>query len=256
MFEKYENMQTDHKKETESLLFLYKRKLTFKKIVNITSKRDNDGDTQLMLLIIQKYTDLADFIIRQCLDPVLFDVQNNYRQSVLHIAVYLKQKELVTTLITKGARMDLVDCIGRNIFHLYVRSTDLDIFHAIGEAAAEIGKSNSLVNLLDSVDYYGCTQFYLAVKCENKPFCKYLSRLGADVNAANPKNGNTASHHVILSNTYSNQLDFVKFLTEECHADVKIPNYLEMTAEITAQINGKQKITDHLESLVRNNDYR
>ena len=64
--------------------------------------------------------------------------------------------------------------MGRNIFHLCVQSTDLDIFHAIGEAAAEIGKFNSLVNLLDSVDYDGCTPFYLAVKRENKPFCKYL----------------------------------------------------------------------------------
>ena len=55
---------------------------------------------------------------------------------------------------------------------------------------------------------------------------------------------------MILSNAYSNQLDFVKFLTEECHADVKTPNYFEMTAEITAQINGIGI------SLVRNNDYR
>ena len=93
MFQKYENMQTDHKKETEPLLISYKRKLTFKKIVNIISKRDKKGDTQLMLFIIQKYTDLADFIIRQCLDPVLFDVQNSYRQSVLHIAVYRRVQE-------------------------------------------------------------------------------------------------------------------------------------------------------------------
>ena len=248
-------MHTNQRKETEPLLISCKKKLTLKKIVDIISKRDKDGDTKLMLLIIQKYTYLADFIIRHCLDPALFDVQNNYRQSVLHIAVYLKQKELVTTLITKGARMDLVDCMGRNIFHLCAQSTDLDIFHAIGEAAAQIGKSNSLVNLLDSVDYDGCTPFYLAVKSENKPFCKYLSSLGANVNVTNPKNGNTALHYVILSNTYSNQLDFVKFLIEECHADVKIPNYIEMTAEITAQANGKQKITDYLESLVRNDYY-
>ena len=249
-------MQTDHKKETKPLLIRgNRRRLTFKKIVDIISNRDKDGDTKLMLLIIQKYTDLADFIIRQCLDPVLFDVQNNYQQSVLHIAVYLKQKELVTTLITKGARMDLVDCMGRNIFHLCVQSTDLDIFHAIGEAAAEIGKSNSLVNLLDSVDYDGCTPFHLAVKSENKPFCKYLSLLGVNVNATNPKNGNTVLHYVILSNTYSNQLEFVKFLIEECNVDVKIPNYVEMTAETIAQVNGKEKIMDYLESLERNDNY-
>ena len=63
-------MQEEQRKETESLLISYKVKLTFKKIVDIISKRDKDGDTQLMLLIIQKYADLADFIIRQCLDPV------------------------------------------------------------------------------------------------------------------------------------------------------------------------------------------
>lgn len=63
-------IQEEQRKETESLLISYKVKLTFKKIVDIISKRDKDGDTQLMLLIIQKYADLADFIIRQCLDPV------------------------------------------------------------------------------------------------------------------------------------------------------------------------------------------
>ena len=63
-------MQVEQTKETEPLLISYKGKLTFKKIVDIISKRDQDGDTKLMLLIIQKYADLADFIIRQCLDPV------------------------------------------------------------------------------------------------------------------------------------------------------------------------------------------
>ena len=63
-------IQEEQRKETESLLISYKVKLTFKKIVDIISKRDKDGDSQLMLLIIQKYADLADFIIRQCLDPV------------------------------------------------------------------------------------------------------------------------------------------------------------------------------------------
>ena len=64
-------IQVEQRKETESLLISYKGKLTFKKIVDIISKRDKDGDTKLMLLIIQKYTDLADFIIRQCLDPFI-----------------------------------------------------------------------------------------------------------------------------------------------------------------------------------------
>ena len=63
-------MQVEQTKETEPLLISYKGKLTFKKIVDIISKRDKDGDTQLMLLVIQKYADLADFIIRQCLDQV------------------------------------------------------------------------------------------------------------------------------------------------------------------------------------------
>ena len=143
-----------------------------------------------------------------------------FGSGTLWCAEQLPSVSITYSSLSKGATMDLVDCMGRNIFHLCVQSTDLDIFHAIGEAAVEIGKSNSLVNLLDSVDYDGCTPFYLTVKPENKPFCKYLSWLGADVNAANPKNGNTALHHLILSNTYSNQLDIVKFLTEECHADV------------------------------------
>ena len=103
--------------------------------------------------------------------------------------------------------------------------------------------------MVDSIDYDGYTPFYLAAKNENKDFCKYLSSLGVNVNSVNPKNGNTVLHHVVLSNIYSNQLDFIKFLIEECNIDVKIQNYFEMTAGVVAQVNGKENVVSYLQNI-------
>ena len=151
------------------------------------------------------------------MNPNLFDVQNNKGQSVLHLAVYLKEKELVTRLISKGARIDLADCMGRNIFHLCAEHGYLEIFQVIIETAIRSANFKSLEQLLNSVDYDGYTPFHLAAKNESKDFCRYLSSLGVNVNATNPKSGNTVLHDVVLSDAYSNQMNFIKFLIEECH---------------------------------------
>ena len=243
-------MQLNQRAETGKLLHSFKKKLIPKAIKDIASSRDEDGDTKLMLLVIQKHNDFADFIIKQCMDPVLLDTQNNHGQSILHVAVFLKEKELVKRLISKGARIDLVDCMGRNLFHLCAEYGHLHVFEAIIETAIRTTKFKSVGNLLDAVDYDGYTPFYLAAKNENKDFCQHLSSLGVNVNSVNPKNGNTVLHDVVLSNVYSNQVDFIKFLIEECNVDVKTQNYFEMTAEITAQVNGKGNIATLLSSLV------
>lgn len=228
-----ENMEVDYKHIPEDII----------------SERDQDGDTPLMLITIQqKHTSFAMSIIEQCLNPCLLDVQNDHGQTVLHMAVLLKEKRLAIALITKGARIDLVDCMGRNIFHVCAEYGYLDIFKAIIETTIRSQNFKALGQLLDSVDYDGYTPFYLAAKNENKEFCRYLSSLGVDVNAANPKNGNTVLHDVALSNICFNQLDFIKFLINECHVDVTRTNYFEMTAAIIAELNEKQSIAEYLNS--------
>lgn len=243
-------MHFDQRVETGKLLNSFKTKLTPKTVKDIVSNRDADGDTKLMLLVIQEHNDFADFIIQQCMDPVLLDTQNDNGQSILHVAVYLKENELVTKLISKGARIDLVDSTGRNIFHLCAEYGHLDVIQTIIQIAIRTTKFKSIGHLLDMVDYDGYTPFYLAAKNKNKIFCRYLSSLGVNVNSVNPKNGNTVLHDVVLSNVYSDQVNFIKFLIEECHVDVKIQNYFEMTAEITAQVNGKGDIASLLQNWV------
>ena len=80
----------------------------------------------------------------------------------------------------------------------------------------------------------------------NKLFCKYLSDIKVDVNAINPKNGNTVLHDVISSSIFTNQLDLFKFLVEECKVDLNIANYFEMTPLIMAEVNGKTEITHYI----------
>ena len=201
------------------------------------------------ILVMKKQSNFADSIVKQCLDANLLDVQNNYGQTLLHVAVYLRQIELVARLISKIARIDLVDCMGRNIFHVCAEYGHLDIFKAIIQTSIRTTKFKLLGKLVDSVDYDGYTPFYLAAKNENKDFCKYLSSLGVNVNSVNPKNGNTMLHDVVLSIIYSIQLDFIKFLIEECNIDVKIQNYFEMTAGIAAQVNGKEKVASYLQNI-------
>ena len=129
---------------------------------------------------------------------------------VIICSIYLRQIELAARLASKGARIDLVDCMGRNIFHVCAEYGYLDNFKVIIQTAIRTTKFKFIGKLVDSVDYDGYTSFHLAPKNENKDFCKYLSSLGVNVNSINPKNGNTVLHDVVLSNVYSNQLDFIK----------------------------------------------
>lgn len=71
-------MEMDRRTEVKRRLNSCKRKFSHKELDNIISKRDNDGDTILMLLVMKKQSNFADYIIKQCLDANLLDVQNNY----------------------------------------------------------------------------------------------------------------------------------------------------------------------------------
>ena len=236
--------------EDKKLKSVYNSKFTPQVYAEIISNSDKDGDTTLMLLVIQKHINLVLSTIQHCTESTLLDVQNNYGQSVLHIAVYLKQAEVAKALISKGARTDLVDCLGRNIFHICTEYNDLKVFQVVIQYLIRTTGCKLLKPLLNSVDYDGYTPFYLAAKNKNKRFCRYLVSLGVNVNAVNPKNGNTVLHSVILSNTFSDQLDFAKFLIEECGVDVDIPNYFAMTAQILAEVNGKRSIANFLQNLI------
>ena len=243
-------MQTKQKFENRKLTSVYKSKFTTQEYAEIISNSDKDGDTTLMLLVIQEHIDLVLSTIQHCTESTLLDVQNSYGQSVLHIAVYLNQAEVAKTLISKGARIDLVDCLGRNIFHLCAEYNHLHVFQVIIQYLIRTTGFKLLNSLLNLVDYDGYTPFYLATKNENKSFCQYLVSLGVNVNAVDPKNENTVLHSVILSDTFSDQLDFAKFLIEECHVDVDIPNYFEMTAQILAEVNDKRSIAIFLQNLI------
>ena len=243
-------MQTKQKFENRKLTSVYKSKFATQEYAEIISNSDKDGDTTLMLLVIQEHIDLVLSTIQHCTESTLLDVQNSYGQSVLHIAVYLNQAEVAKALISKGARIDLVDCLGRNIFHLCAEYNHLDVFQVIIQYLNRTTGFKLINSLLNLVDYDGYTPFYLATKNENKRFCQYLVSLGVNVNAVDPKNGNTVLHSVILSDTFSDQLDFAKFLIEECHVDVDIPNYFEMTAQILAEVNDKRSIAIFLQNLI------
>ena len=243
-------MQKKQKFEDRKLKSVLKSKFTPQVYAEIISNSDKDGDTTLMLLVIQKHIDLVLSTIQHCTESTLLDVQNSYGQSVLHIAVYLKQVEIAKALISKGARIDLVDCLGRNIFHICTEYNDCDVFQVIIQYLMRTTGCKLLKSLLNSVDYDGYTPFYLAAKNENKRFCRYLVSLGVNVNAVDPKTGNTVLHSVILSNAFKDKLDFAKFLIEECHVDVDIPNYFEMTAQILAEVNGKQSMVNFLQNLI------
>ena len=80
--------------EDRKLKSVYKSKFTPQVYEEIISNSDKDGDTTLMLLVIQKHIDLVLSTIQHCTESTLLDVQNSYGQSVLHIAVYLKQVEI------------------------------------------------------------------------------------------------------------------------------------------------------------------
>jgi len=199
---------------------------------------DSDCDTYLTILLAKNEVLQATQLIEICPRPEYLDIQNNLGQAAIHVAAYLNLAGILHNLILRGAKLDLVDAGGKNVFHICSDRGHLETLNAIVDAGNKTNQVNIMRALLNERDYCGYTPFFQAVSQKHQHICQALVRLGADVNATDIKNGNSPLHESVMPEE-ADQV-FVGFLLKECKLNVNHQNMAGITPlHIAASKNDK-----------------
>ena len=152
--------------------------------------RDADGDTLLHLAIISGHVMLAKVFIEVAPWTDCLNIYNDkLRQTPLHLAVLMKQVEIVRLLLDNGANPEMCDHKGDTALHIACRSGNLTMVNEILKQRESRPKQN-----LDVRNYEGQTCLHVAVLGGYKKIVDTLLEAGADVNVGDGKSGATALH--------------------------------------------------------------
>jgi ankyrin repeat protein len=169
--------------------------------------RDADGDTLLHLAIITGNVTLAKVFIEVAPWTECLDIYNDkLRQTPLHLAVLMKQIEIVKLLLDNGANPEMFDHNGDTALHLACRSGNVTMVNEILKR-----RESQVPQNLDVRNYEGHTCLHLAVLGGHKKIADILLNSGADVNVGDGKSGATALHLSVKGN----KLDTLSLLLEQ-----------------------------------------
>ncbi|HCE59278.1 MAG TPA: hypothetical protein DEQ74_00355, partial [Wolbachia sp.] len=155
------------------------------------------------------------------------DKRDSSSYTPLHRAVFENAFEKVRTLIHKGAEVDIQDEDGITPLSYAVRSNNKEIVKFLVE------KGNADINLGMHID----KPLFVAVIHGNKELAEYLISKGADVNArinvhvsrplftsvaTDGQNYDTYGETLLHEVARRGNLDMVKFLVEEAHAETNV----------------------------------
>ena len=104
-------------------------------------------------------------------------------QTPLHIAAILNGDDVIRLLISRGARVDLTDCHGNNIFHLIAMRGNVQALQAVITLNSVPSKQfiSEVERGVNARNYMGVSPLFLAVKHRQESILKMLAAFGADV---------------------------------------------------------------------------
>ncbi|XP_067847593.1 nuclear factor of kappa light polypeptide gene enhancer in B-cells inhibitor, alpha b [Heptranchias perlo] len=176
-----------------------------------------DGDTFLHLAIIHTANDIVFQILNNTRDGDQYHHrQNNLKQTPMHLAVITQQPEVLRSLLWAGGDLGLRDINGNSPLHI---ACEMNLFSCM-QTITEFSTRHDMRNLLDSKNYNGLTCLQLAVKSRLHEMVKYLTQLGADINAQEPSSGRTALHLAVEEQ----DAEMVSLLVQ-CGADPNVLMY-------------------------------
>lgn len=200
--------------------------------------RDADGDTLLHLAIISGHVMLAKVFVEVAPWTQCLDIYNDkLRQTPLHLAVLMKQLEIVRLLLDNGANPEMFDHKGDTALHIACRSGNVTMVNEILKRR----QSRPMQNL-DFRNYDGHTCLHLAVLGGYKRIVDILLQSGADVNVGDGKSGATALHLAARGN----REEIISLLLEQPEIVVDIKMYNGVTPLMIAAEKGLPNISNIL----------
>ncbi|XP_016333944.1 NF-kappa-B inhibitor alpha-like [Sinocyclocheilus anshuiensis] len=148
-----------------------------------------DGDTYLHLAIIHEAKEAALKMIHLSYGDPFLNIQNNQRQTALHLAVITEQPLLVEQLLKAGCDASLVDDRGNTALHISCRKGSLACFSLLTQ-----GCPQQLPTILQTPNYNGQKCIHVVDIQGYLSLLESLIQFGADINAQEQCNGRTALH--------------------------------------------------------------
>ncbi|XP_008395712.1 NF-kappa-B inhibitor epsilon [Poecilia reticulata] len=156
---------------------------------NLLTTITEDGDTLLHLAIIHEEIFISQELI-QLFPKEALDIQNNLYQSPLHLATYLNLTHVVTTLMKKGASLELQDQDGNTPLHVACQHGQLE---CVTEMTRDLPPS-SLAPVLQTQNWRGLTCLHLSALNKQHHIMKLLMKKKANLNIQEGTAGKTALH--------------------------------------------------------------
>ncbi|XP_061700889.1 nuclear factor of kappa light polypeptide gene enhancer in B-cells inhibitor, alpha b [Syngnathoides biaculeatus] len=149
-----------------------------------------DGDTLLHLAIIHEAKEYIRKIIELSKNTDFLDVQNDQRQTPLHLAVITNQSDVCQGLLANGCDPTLVDDSGDMPIHIVCRQGNLLCFSVL----TQFCRPEHLQTMMAACNYQGQNCLHLASVHGFLSLVENLVDLGADVNSKEQRNGRSGLH--------------------------------------------------------------
>ncbi|XP_077477724.1 nuclear factor of kappa light polypeptide gene enhancer in B-cells inhibitor, alpha b [Stigmatopora argus] len=149
-----------------------------------------DGDTLLHLAIIHEAKDYIRTMIQLSKNTDFLDVQNDQRQTPLHLAVITNQSDVCQRLLADGCDPTLVDDGGNMPVHIACRHGNLPCFSVL----TQFCRHEHLQTMMAACNYQGQNCLHLASIHGFLSMVESLVDLGADINAKEQRNGRGGLH--------------------------------------------------------------
>lgn len=150
-----------------------------------------EANIKLFTLITDnKWKEFTDYLIKtKNIDVNIRDKNNNY---LINYAVIYNKPTIVTMLINKGAKLDIIDSDGYSLLYIPIKFNFLEILDSLLKANDKIMG----VSLLDIKDKNGDTALHYGIKIKNLNAVSTLLKYGSDVNKIN-NDGSNALHTAV-----------------------------------------------------------
>ncbi|XP_001603027.1 NF-kappa-B inhibitor cactus [Nasonia vitripennis] len=166
-------------------------------------KQDSNGDTQLHTSITMNHVEASLWLINLAPHPCLLDIINDESHTALHLAVMIREPQIVRRLVLAGANTTVRTRGGNTPLHMACSHGDLDCARALTEPITKsemnwtAGKPQFSPANLNMRNYTGKTCLHIAASRGHVEMVDHLLRVGADVNVQEGLGGKTALHLAI-----------------------------------------------------------